>query len=541
MGQRHYLMSISVVMEQTLKRPREFQAGPLVEDAQLLGRYLEDSSEQAFAELVRRHVNLVYFAALRRVGDDRHLADDVTQSVFADLARKAPSLKGRTALIGWLYTSTRFAAAQAMRTEQRRRTRETEARSIYELHIAPEPGWHQLRPVIDEAMDELNEQDREAVLLRFFENHSLAEIGVKFSLSPDAARMRIDRALDKLRGLLAHRGIASTSVALAAIFASQSGLSAPSGSVARIVAAALRKPVAIAAGTLGLGKILISVAIAVIGSGLVVYGARHLRLPAVSSNLVSQTSIAGQNMVNSTDSADSSRQATGKSGPGERSPSSDEADAIQKRRDDFYLKMSSDPDFRASMIALAKSRLDLFYGPLFKSLNLPADRLDRFKDLLVDLDLIYNDVREAMKIEEHNIPPDQRRDYVKQLDGELLPPVDDKIKALLTDREYVQFVDFNEDLPQWLTANAVARALQSTDTPLTDEQANLLVVLLRGGQPKSTHYWWIEMYYASGLGVVSNRYNTITAPIIEKAKGILLPAQMDALRQVQATWGKQGL
>jgi RNA polymerase sigma factor (sigma-70 family) len=502
------------------------------EDNELLCRYLEDGSEEAFGELVRRHVNLVYFAALRRVGGDRHLADDVTQNVFTDLARKAPSLKNRRVLTGWLYISTRFAAAHAMRTEQRRRTRETEAQAINELHLAPEPGWDQLRPVIDEALDKLNEQDREAVLLRFFENHSLAEIGVKFSLSPDAARMRIDRALDKLRGLLARRGIASTSVALAAIFASQSGLSAPSGLVARIVAAALRKPVAITASMLGLWKILLSLAIAAIGTGLVVYGARHLRPPAGSSSPVSQTSRAGQNP---TEPADSSNQLADNSSLGQRSPSS--AEAIQKSRDDFYLRMSSDPEFRASMIALAKSRLDLFYGPLFKNLDLPADRLDRLKDLLVELDLIYNDVHEAMKIEEPNIPPDQRHAYVRGLDGVLLPPIDDKIKALLTEPEYAQFREYNEDLLQWVPTNVVARVLQSTDTPLTDEQANLLVVLLRGGQPKLPNIHWIEMYNSTGLGMFPPDSSGITAPVIEKAKGILAPAQVDALRQVQATWG----
>lgn len=193
------------------------------------------------------------------------------------------------------------------------------------------------------------------------------------------------------------------------------------------------------------------------------------------------------------------------------------------------------------MIALAKSRLSLYYGPLFKSLNLPADKLDRFKDILVELDLIYNDVREAMKIEGPNIPPDQRHAYVRGLDGMLREPVTDKINALLTDPEYARFREYSEDLPQWVTANAVARFLQSTDTPLTDEQANLLVVLFRGGQPKSSNIHWIKMYSATGLGIFQPSDDNISALVLEKAKGILLPSQMDALRQVQAAWGKKWL
>src|SRR6478609_578213 len=102
-------------------------------DAQLLQRYAETGCEAAFAELVKRYVDLVHSAALRQVGGDAHLAHDVTQSVFVDLARKARSLSGRTVLAGWLYTSTHFAAAKVVRTEQRWRTREQEANSMREI------------------------------------------------------------------------------------------------------------------------------------------------------------------------------------------------------------------------------------------------------------------------------------------------------------------------------------------------------------------------------------------------------------------------
>jgi RNA polymerase sigma factor (sigma-70 family) len=249
----------------------------MTDDSQLLRQYVEERSEPAFTELVNRHVNLVYYAALRRVGGDTHLADDVTQSVFADLARKAPSLMTRAVLAGWLHTSTRFAAAQTVRSEQRRRTHEQEARTMHELHAEPETNWEQLRPVIDEALDELNDTEREALLLRFFENRQLAEIGARFALSPDAARMRVDRALNKLRDLLAKRGIASTAAALAAVFASQSGLAAPAGLVARVVANVLGPAGAATTATLGLWKILAGGAITVLGIGLLVHEAKARR------------------------------------------------------------------------------------------------------------------------------------------------------------------------------------------------------------------------------------------------------------------------
>ena len=252
----------------------------MTEEAQLLHRYVAERSEAAFTELVRRHINLVYFAALRRVGGDAHLADDVTQSVFSDLARKAPALKNRAALAGWLHTSTRFAAAQAVRAERRRRTREEKAHHLmHEESPTTEPDWNQLRPVIDEALDELNESERAVLLLRFFENQPFADIGAHFSLSADAARMRADRALEKLRALLAQRGIVSTAAALGVAFATQSGLAAPAGLATRVAASAFTLTGAATTATVGLWKLVAGGAVAALGVGLAVQQL-HDRVPS---------------------------------------------------------------------------------------------------------------------------------------------------------------------------------------------------------------------------------------------------------------------
>src|SRR6185295_15576629 len=125
------------------------------DDTDLLRRYAEEKSEAAFAELVQRHVNVVYACALRRVGGDAHLAEDVTQVVFTGLARDAASLCRRPVLIGWLFTATRFASAQVVRTERRRHAREHEAHLMDELTSDPRTNaeWERLRPVLDEALD----------------------------------------------------------------------------------------------------------------------------------------------------------------------------------------------------------------------------------------------------------------------------------------------------------------------------------------------------------------------------------------------------
>jgi RNA polymerase sigma factor (sigma-70 family) len=211
------------------------------DDAELLRRYAEQHSEAAFAELVRRHLNLVFSAALRLTKGDTHRAEDVAQLVFTDLARKAAALSHRPVLAGWLYTSTHYATAKILRTEQRRHTREQEAQAMHELlsGAAPEADWDRLRPVLDAAMRELSERDREAVLLRFFEGRGFAEVGARLNLTENAARMRVDRALDKLRGRLAQHGVTSTAAALAMALASQAVVAAPAGLAATVTGTAL--------------------------------------------------------------------------------------------------------------------------------------------------------------------------------------------------------------------------------------------------------------------------------------------------------------
>ncbi|MGO9537996.1 MAG: RNA polymerase sigma factor, partial [Limisphaerales bacterium] len=171
----------------------------MTSDSELLRRYAGTHSEAAFTELVQRHVNLVHSAALRQVNGDAHLAQDVAQTVFADLARKAASLSRRSTLTGWLYTSAHFAAAKFARTENRRRDREEkfmrEPIQNSETGVSPVQSapadWEQIRPALDDAMHELKHSDREAILLRYFENRQFAEVGVRLGLNENAARMRV--------------------------------------------------------------------------------------------------------------------------------------------------------------------------------------------------------------------------------------------------------------------------------------------------------------------------------------------------------------
>ncbi len=210
-------------------------------DAELLRQFAATNSEAAFAELVQRHVNLVYSAALRQVNGDAHLAQDVAQAVFTDLARKAASLaRGRDAsspLTGWLYTSAHFAAAKMVRGENRRRDRE-EKFMREPTETALEPDWQKLRPVLDAAMHELKESAREAILLRYFENRQFAEVGAKLGLNENAARMRVERALEKLRAIFTKRGV-TTATALASVISANAIQMAPASLAATLTTASI--------------------------------------------------------------------------------------------------------------------------------------------------------------------------------------------------------------------------------------------------------------------------------------------------------------
>ncbi len=238
-------------------------------DSELLRRYAGTQSEEAFAELVQRHVNLVYSAALRQVNGDAHLAQDVAQTVFTDLVRKASSLARRGTLTGWLYTSAHFAAAKIARTENRRRDREEKLMREPIHETAPEPDWNKLRPVLDEAMHELKEPDREAILLRYFENRQFAEIGGKLGLNENAARMRVERALEKLRAVFLRRGVAATTT-LASVISANAVQIAPAGLAAMLTSASLAGA---GTGTLTLLKIMTLTKLKLSLSALVIAGA----------------------------------------------------------------------------------------------------------------------------------------------------------------------------------------------------------------------------------------------------------------------------
>jgi RNA polymerase sigma factor (sigma-70 family) len=220
-------------------------------DAILLRAYAVGKSERAFAELVNRHVGLVYSVALRRLGYDSHLAEDVVQVVFSALARKADSLMGRRTLSGWLYLSANASSAEIVRKERRRRRREETSFIIQETQKSAKaaPEWERIRPLLDDLIVKLERVDQEAIVLRYFEKRSFAEIGALLQLTEDTARKRVERALGKLRSTLTKSGYASSAAALSESIAGELASPPPAGLAAKIATTAVSEFATTAVGT----------------------------------------------------------------------------------------------------------------------------------------------------------------------------------------------------------------------------------------------------------------------------------------------------
>jgi RNA polymerase sigma factor (sigma-70 family) len=203
---------------------------------------------------LREHLNPVYSATLRESSGDGAMAEDLSKAVFTQLARKAPGLLAHPSLAGWLYTTVRHLAANLRRADQHRQRREQEAQSMNELLAEDSPNevWQRIRPVLDEVLHELKGAEREAVVLRFLEERPLREVGARLGLNENAARMRVDRALEKLRGLLARRGITSTASGLAAALAIGILTPAPAALAGTIANTALASGAAAGSATLTL-------------------------------------------------------------------------------------------------------------------------------------------------------------------------------------------------------------------------------------------------------------------------------------------------
>jgi RNA polymerase sigma factor (sigma-70 family) len=209
-------------------------------DSELLRQYAQEHAEAAFTEVVHRYVAVAYSVALRLAGGDRQLAEDAAQGMFTEMARQAATLASRETLAGWVHITTRNCAINLVRKERRRRSRELEAHTM-QIDSFDEKtiNWEQMRPLLDEAVAQLGERDAGIVVSRFFQEKSHKEIGQAFGLSEEAARKRIDRAVEKLRTYFTRRGITVSAGLLGEIITAHGAHAAPAMLADNLAATAL--------------------------------------------------------------------------------------------------------------------------------------------------------------------------------------------------------------------------------------------------------------------------------------------------------------
>ncbi|HVS53934.1 MAG TPA: sigma-70 family RNA polymerase sigma factor [Opitutaceae bacterium] len=509
----------------------------MIDDAELLRRYAQTRDEAAFAELVRRHLGFVYAAALRQVGGGAHRAEDVTQSVFVDLARKAATLAMRAEIAGWLYTSTHHAAAKLKRGEQRRQAREEEANRMQEIHPATAAtDWEKLRPVLDDAMHELPEPDRRAILLRFFQDRRFTEIGTALGASEDAARMRVERALEKLRAALARREITSTVAALGLLLANQPAVATPAPLAAGVTSAAL----ASAAGGAGLAatamifmsKTTTIVGVIVLAAGIVGYEAiRRQRAEAEVAALVRERD-ALRAQLNAMPARNASARASAaamKPAPVATAAAQAEIVGASGRPTAEASPTEEDAKARAVAAALAaqakrmaarvgEPALETTYRPLFRQLGFSPEQIERFKTLMAH----------TQQVREQLIAELQARGAA--VDETTLQVVRDRTEAEFeasmqsefgeaTERT---FVHFQETLPLRGGVELLEKNLFYTETPLTAPQAEqMLEIVARTGLTPEGKIDWRE-------ATEPRHYDEILA----QASAVLSPPQLAMLRQM---------
>lgn len=505
------------------------------DDAQLLRRYLQDRSEAAFAAVVRAHIDFVHGCALRLVGGDAHLAEDVTQAVFTRMGRAAPALVEHPALKGWLYTTTRHVAASVVRSERRRHAREQKAHAMNELVNQPgaEPNWAELRPVIDDAFARLTAWEREVVFLRFYEGKDYAEIGARISATADAARRRVDRALEKMRAFLASRGVGSSSAALAAAMTAQAAVPAPAALVTTVTGVAFAANAAPGGGVafltlMSMNKLQTGIAAALL-IGALSFTAYEFRRAAAAeesetaarSELAAQANAlaAAQNQVaEATQRTAALRRALDEAARANAGPSAS-AGAPPRTTVNPLTKaqmaeagrefMRGHPEARALLARYTRTEAIRGLAPFFKARGMTPEQITAFQDAVEPWgEFTFGQSQPVagysmtLALSEEPLPPAQR---------------DERIRAALGEEGFAAYRQFKEESARLGPARdevaSLAGDLCWTQEPLSTAQAEQLVQIVAQGSPD----------FQAGKRV--NLLKLEWSEVSDQARRILTPAQ----------------
>jgi RNA polymerase sigma factor (sigma-70 family) len=479
-------------------------------DSQLLREYAEGRSEAAFAELVRRHVDLVYSAALRMMGGEAEPAQDVTQGAFLALAQNAGKLTKHPVLSGWLHQTTRNIAANTVRSDARRRAREQEAAAMSELlsNEPPDVPWDQLAPHLDTVLGELNPGERDALLLRYFERKSAREMGEILGISDEAAQKRVTRALEHLRQFFAKRGVAVGTGALImalsanAVHAAPAGLAATISTAAAATAAGAALPTSTliaATKTLAMTTLQKSIVgatlLAALGAGI--YGAhesaqaRHQE-EAAQQQIALLTQAIEQLQRERDDATNQLAGATAQVAQLKQTQTMPEvlrlrgqvgslrhelATTAKSNSSSGLAKMMSDPAMREYINQAMTDLIKRRYGPLFTELKLTPEQSEQFVQV-VSAEFQKGAQRLVASQQGGGPtatpgPPDDRSE------------LKEKLRALLGDSGWARFGEYSQEVPARTTVELLDGQLGASK--LSEEQRARLFQIVKAEPFDLTH------------------------------------------------------
>ena len=531
----------------------------MTDSQELLAEYRQNGSDGAFRELVTRYVDLVYSTALRLVEGDTHRAQDVAQTVFVDLARKVRTLPHEVRLGGWLHRDACLVAGHTMRGERRRQSRERQAVEMNVLGNHSETDFSRVAPLLDAAINELEEADRTAILLRFFEQQDFRAVGQALGSNEDAARMRVNRALEKLESLLNQRGVTTSAGALAIALSANAVQAAPVGLAATISAAAALTGTAaytptvitttkiIAMTTVQKALITVTTAVA-IGAG--VYEARQ------NSTLRSQVQTLQQQyapLMNQIQELQHDRDdATNKLATlreenetlkgnlaglpklrgevarlrGNLGAAARDAVKAAAPKGNAFSEMFKDPAMLEAMRPQQIATEKMMYAPLVKRLNLSPEQADKFYNILVD-----NGLKSMQALQSGTISPDDSKSSKQSLAADL--------QSLLGDDGYTQFQNFTKNDMADQTMLTLMRN-DFMDNPLSDTQQQQLLQVMKSARQSVTANSPLDPSQAnpSDTGQALQQHlqqqEQMNQSVLQQAAAFLSPAQLQTLGTSQS-------
>jgi RNA polymerase sigma factor (sigma-70 family) len=531
----------------------------MTSDWDLLEQYARKNLQDAFTEIVRRHVDLVYSAALRQVRSPQ-LAEEVAQSVFTDLAHNAGELKPDTILTAWLYQVTRRTAIDVIRKESRRQLREQIAVEMTNMN-ATANDWMQIEPLLDDAMAALDETDRSAVLLRYFENKSLREVGAALGASEDAAQKRVSRAVERLREFFSKRNVTIGTSALAVLISANAVEAAPVGlaitisSVAVLAGTAVQTSTAIIAtkaiAMTTLQKTLIAATLtAAIGTGI--YEARQnsqLR-DRVQISQQQQAPLAEQIRQLQRERDDATNRLTALIAENEQLKASQKAAELLKLRGEVGALRQSlanmaatnrpsaglsalmrDPAMKEYIHQKQLKAIKERYAPLVQQLNLTPEDTEKFTQLVGDALLKGTDLASSLT------QGDGDRGQTLKAMADTRTEMQNQLQALLGEAGYAQYTQFNQAIPAQTTVKLLNQQLG--DNGLSDDQSAHLAQIVAAEPYAATHDIDGELdpaFFSSQQDIDAYLQQVVASNqrILDQASSFLTSQQLAALEIVQS-------